>query len=540
MSRCPTISKLREALVLLAACVLAACASPGPAADPSAAPAPATVAAAAPAPAASAPPAAASAHDTAALAALEPPAIAAPVDPIRPEVAIDLTDRTAKIDLWQRVRNGFGIADLDDDFVRKREYYYARQPDYVQRMADRGTRYLFHIVEEVQKRNLPSELALLPFIESAFNPQAMSSARAAGMWQFMPATGRHFDLKQNVFRDDRRDVLASTRAALDYLTRLHGMFGDWHLALAAYNWGEGNVQRAIQRNRAAGLPTGYASLKMPFETRDYVPKLQAMKNIVANPQAFALTLPALQNHPYFLSVPIARDMDVALAAKLAGMTLADFQALNPQMNRPVILASGTPQVLLPYDNASAFISGLEQHRGPLATWTAWVAPKTMKTALVAQQVGMDEDDLRAVNQIPPRMLVKAGSTLLVPRSAQRQADVSEKVADSATMALAPDGPVTKRVTFHAGKQGDSVAAVAKRYRVSAAQVAGWNDVSATARFAAGSTVVVHLAVRAARVAPTRAAASNKVAAKKVAANKPAAKRHGKSVKVAAAGGTTKR
>ena len=541
MSHCPTNSKLRPALVLLAAWVLAACASPGPEAGPSAEPAPVTVAAAAPAPAASAPPAAASAPAGTALAAIEPPAVAAPVDPIRPEVAIDLNDRTAQIDLWQRVRNGFGIADLDDDFVRKREYYYARQPDYVQRMADRGTRYLFHIVEEVQKRNLPTELALLPFIESAFNPQAMSSARAAGMWQFMPATGRHFDLKQNVFRDDRRDVLASTRAALDYLTRLHGMFGDWHLALAAYNWGEGNVQRAIRRNRAAGLPTGYANLKMPNETRDYVPKLQAMKNIVANPQAFALTLPALQNHPYFLSVPIARDMDVALAAKLAGMSLTDFQALNPQMNRPVILASGTPQVLLPYDNASTFIAGVEQHRGPLATWTAWVAPKTMKTALVAQLVGMDEDDLRAVNQIPPRMLVKAGSTLLVPRSAQRQADVSERVADGATMALAPDGPVTKRVTFRAGKQGDSVAAVAKRYRVSAAQVAGWNDVGTTARFAAGSTVVVHQAVRAARAAPTRAASSSKVAVKRLAASKPAAKRHSKSVKVAAAGGaTTKR
>ena len=301
------------------------------------------------------------------------------------------------------------------------------------------------------------------------------------------------------------------------------------------------MQRAIRRNRAAGLPTGYASLKMPNETRDYVPKLQAMKNIVANPQAFALTLPALQNHPYFLSVPIARDMDVALAAKLAGMSLTDFQALNPQMNRPVILASGTPQVLLPYDNASSFVTGVEQHRGPLATWTAWVAPKTMKTALVAQLVGMDEDDLRAVNQIPPRMLVKAGSTLLVPRSAQRQADVSGKVADSATMALAPDGPGTKRVTFRAGKQGDSVAAVAKRYRVSAAQVAGWNDVGTTARFAAGSTVVVHQAVRAARAAPTRAASSSKVAVKRLAASKPAAKRHSKSVKVAAAGGaTTKR
>ena len=521
----------RCAATMMAALMLAACAT-APPADQVAQAAKAPVAVIAmPEPVAAAPiaAAAASAMQTNALAATAEPAVEAPVDPLRPEVPVDLSDRTAQTDLWQRVRNGFGIADLDDAFVRQREYYYARQPEYVQRMAERGSRYLFHIVEEVQKRNLPSELALLPFIESAFNPQAMSSARAAGMWQFMPATGRHFELKQNVFRDDRRDVLASTRAALDYLTRLHGMFGDWHLALAAYNWGEGNVQRAIKRNRLAGLPANYSSLKMPAETRDYVPKLQAVKNIVANPQAFALALPALRNHPYFLSVPIARDIDVALAVRLAGMPLAEFQALNPQMNKPVILAAGTPQVLLPYDNASTFISGLEQHRGPLATWTAWVAPKSMKTAQAAQQVGMAEAELRSVNNIPPHMVVKAGSTLLVPRSAQRHSDVSEQVADHAMMALAPDGPAVKRVAFRAGKKGDSVAAVAKRYRVGTDQVAQWNKVAASAHFAAGSTVVVFV--------PTRMAAV-KHAGKKVAAGKASGKRNGKAVKVAAAPSAT--
>ena len=391
----------------------------------------------------------------------------------------------------------------------------------------------------MQKRNLPTELALLPFIESAFNPQALSSARASGMWQFMPGTGRDFALKQNVFRDDRRDVLASTRAALDYLTRLHRMFGDWHLALAAYNWGEGSVQRAIKSNQRAGLPTDYSSLRMPAETRDYVPKLQAMKNIVANPQAFALALPALRNHPYFLSVPIVRDIDVALAARLARISLADFQALNPQMNKPVILAAGTPQVLLPYDNASHFVQGLELHRGPRASWTAWVAPTTMKTALVARQVGLSEDELRTVNAIPPRMVVKAGSTLLVPRNAQRQADVSEKIADHATMALAPDAPAARRVAFRAGKQGDSVAAVARRYRVSPAQVAQWNQVGASAQFAAGSTVVVFVAARSAKAAPVRTAAGKQtVASKKLAAHKPAAKRSAKATRVAAAPSAT--
>src|SRR6185295_5196275 len=212
-------------------------------------------------------------------------------------------------DLWERIRRGFAMPDLESDLVRQQEQWYATRPDYIQRMTERSSKYLFHIVEELERRNMPTELALLPFIESAFNPQAVSSAKAAGMWQFMPATGTYFDLKQNVFRDDRRDVLASTRAALDYLQKLYGMFGDWHLALAAYNWGEGSVGRAIARNQKAGLGTRYEDLNMPAETRLYVPKLQAVKNIVANPQAFNTELPLIENHPYFQQVLITRDID---------------------------------------------------------------------------------------------------------------------------------------------------------------------------------------------------------------------------------------
>jgi membrane-bound lytic murein transglycosylase D len=414
---------------------------------------------------------------------------------------IALDDETARADLWVRVRNGFAMPDINTEHVRKWEQWYATRPDYVQRMTERGGRYLFHIVEEVQRRGMPAELALLPFIESAFNPQAVSSARAAGMWQFMPLTGKDFELKQNLFRDDRRDVLASTRAALDYLQKLHGLFGDWHLALAAYNWGQGNVQRAILRNQRAGLPIGYLDLSMPDETRNYVPKLQAVKNIVARPADFSIVLPRLENHPFFLSVQIERDIDVALAARLAGMSLEAFQELNPQMNKPVILAAGTPQVLLPYDNANAFLRQLETHRGPLATWTAWVAPTTLKPADAARLVGMPEDRLREVNRIPPRMLVKAGSTLLVLRPPQATNDVAEHIADNATMSLAPESPPLQRVSFKVGKKGDSVAAVARRYRVSASQVAGWNSVTTSAKFKPGQTVVVMLAKK-----PPRAAA----------------------------------
>ncbi len=416
-------------------------------------------------------------------------AIGTPTDPLRPDATLNLSDANATQDLWGRIRKGYALPELQSELVADHERWYASRPDYVQRMTDRGSRYLFHVVEEINRRNMPTELALRPFIESAFNPQAMSSARASGMWQFMPATGKDFELKQNLFRDDRRDVLASTRAALDYLQRLNRMFGDWHLALAAYNWGEGNVQKAIARNQRQGLPTDYLSLNMPPETRNYVPKLHAVRNIVMQPERFGLSLPPVENHPYFVSVPIQRDMDLALAARLAGLPQDEFKALNPSQNKPVILAAGTPQVLLPYDNANLFVQSLGKHKGPLASWTAWQVPSTMRPGDAAKRVGMSETGLRELNHIPPKMLVKAGSTLLVPRPEHREQDVSEALADNAMMALAPDLPPLRRVSFKAGKR-DSVASVAKRYRVSAQQVAQWNHTSASANFGKGQSVTV--------------------------------------------------
>ncbi len=395
------------------------------------------------------------------------------------------------LDLWDRIRRGFAMPDLHNELVNERELWYSSRPDYVARMTERGNKYLFYIVEELERRNMPSELALLPFIESAFNPQAVSSAKAAGMWQFMPATGRDFDLKQNMFRDDRRDVIESTRAALDYMQRLYGMFGDWHLALAAYNWGEGSVQRAIKKAKLAGTGTAYTDLTMPMETRMYVPKLQAVKNIVANPDSFRVNLPDVGNHPYFQTVDIRRDIDVALAAKLAEVPLEDFKALNPSLSKPVLLASGTPQVLLPWDNAERFQANMEAYTGGrLANWTAWVAPGTLKPADAARRVGMTEDELRSVNKIPPRMLIKAGSTLLVRRSAGFDTDVSEHVADNGQLSLAPE-VVLRQTAIKAGKL-DTVASLAKRFRVSPQSLAEWNNVSASASFKRGQKVVLYL------------------------------------------------
>lgn len=399
-------------------------------------------------------------------------------------------------ELWDRIRRGFAMPDLQTDDVTEREQWYAKKPEYLQRMTARSSKYLFHIVEELERRQMPTELALLPFIESAFNPQAVSSAKAAGMWQFTPSTGKYFDLKQNAFRDDRRDVLASTRAALDYLQKLHRMFGDWHLALAAYNWGEGSVSRAVARNRKAGLPAGYLDLNMPVETRQYIPKLQAIKNIVANPQAFSCELPLIENHPYFQQVDITRDIDVALAARLADVKIDDFKALNPSAHRPVILASGTPQILLPWDNATVFQRNLEAYgQGQYASWTAWIAPATLSSSEAAKRVGMSETDLRAVNNIPARMLIKAGSTLLVPRSAKTETDVASHVADNAQVSLAPE-IVNRRTTVKARK-GETVASIAKRYGQSAAHVAEWNSVSAATAFKLGQQVVLFLPIKAA-------------------------------------------
>ena len=402
------------------------------------------------------------------------------------------TQLTQDKDLWARIRRGYAMPDLQDNYVISQETWYANRPEYIGRMTERSRKYLYHIVEELERRRMPTELALLPFIESAFNPQANSSVKAAGMWQFMPATGKYFALKQNAFSDDRRDVQRSTRAALDYLQKLYGMFGDWHLALAACNWGEGSVMRAMNRNQKAGLGTTYTDLSMPNETRNYVPKLQAVKNIVANPARFAVELPDIPNHPYFRAVPIDRDMDVAVAAKLAQVDLADFKALNPSAQKSMIVASGTPRILLPWDNADIFSRNLASYEGKLATYTAWVLPKTMRIGEAAERVGMDEGALRDLNNIPKGMLVRAGSTLLVQRTPEFAAnDISQAVAENARVDLAPE--ITMQKTYIRAGRGETLAHLAERYGLSPSSLANWNGLSRTKRLKKGQKLLVMVA-----------------------------------------------
>jgi membrane-bound lytic murein transglycosylase D len=399
---------------------------------------------------------------------------------------------TSDPDLWGRIRRGFQMPDLQGDLVDMQANWYAQRPDYVQRMTERSQKYLYHIVEELEARHMPTELALLPFIESAYNPQALSVAKAAGMWQFVPGTGRTYNLKQNMWQDERRDVLASTSAALDYLSRLHDMFGDWYLALAAYNWGEGNVQRAIARNEAAGLPTDYQSLHMPSETRNYVPKLQAVKNIVTNPQMYGLSLPAIPNHPYFVTVTTSHDIDVDMAAKLSNMTTEEFRSLNPSFRKPVILGATQPQILLPFDNASAFEQNLKSYTGSLSSWTTYTVTERAAPSAIAQKIGVDADTLMEVNKIPAGMRLKPGSTIVVPRGDDDDEDISADVAESAVLAMEPDVPDTRKMLIRVRRK-QSMAVLADRYGVSVSQLKAWNRTHRDL-LSPGQVIVLHVPV----------------------------------------------
>lgn len=404
-------------------------------------------------------------------------------------VQVDGGAETMPNDVWERIRRGYRMPELDSPLVDRWVTYYTKDPAYIQRMTSRAGQYLYHIVEDVEARNMPTELALLPFVESAFQPEALSRVKAAGLWQFMPATGNDYALAQNLWRDDRQDVLESTRAALDYFDYLHGLFNDWQLALAAYNWGEGSVQRAIARAKRNGKPTDYAHLRMPKETANYVPKLMAIKRIISNPERYGIELPDVGNEPFFIRITKPRDIDVKTAAELAGMPLNEFRALNPSYKLPVIVAAHNNVMLLPADKVDYFIDNLASWMDsgqPLSRWSTYRLKEGETLATVAAQSGMTESELRKVNGIPEGRRVLPNSTLLVLAGADEQVDISAEEAD-ARLRLSPL-TTWRRVTYRV-RSGDTLTSIARRWHITTKSIVTANRLRSD-RLRAGQRLVL--------------------------------------------------
>jgi peptidoglycan lytic transglycosylase D len=409
------------------------------------------------------------------LPASETSPVIAPGQPPAEEHVVEALEAppTAKYaDLWERIRAGFGLPKIDSPLVARHARWYLNRPEYVQRMVERSHRYLYFIIEELEKRNMPTEIALLPMIESAYNPQAYSTARAAGIWQFIPSTGRKYGLQQDFWYDGRRDVLAATRAALDYLQFLHDMFGDWELALAAYNWGENGVQRAISNNRAQHKATNYASLKMPKETRNYLPKLQAVKNIIANPKLLGLELETIPNQPYFAVVKPLGPIDVIKAAQLADMPVDEFRLLNPGYNRPVIIQAAARHIVLPIDKVDEFHANLERNGDPLVTWQTYTLKKGETLNNVANKFGTTGTRLRDVNGFDRRNHIRPGQMLLVPFASEDGAINLNETYTSTDFQVSPVAYDAARI--YRVRNGDTLPSIARKHHLTVARIKAAN------------------------------------------------------------------
>lgn len=342
--------------------------------------------------------------------------------------------------VWERLREGFQLPEVNPEIVRRHEQQMAARPESFKRSLDRSRKYLFHILNEVERRGMPTELALLPMVESSFVPTAVSPVGAAGLWQFMPATGRQYGLEQTWWYDGRRDVVDATRAALDYLQNLYTLFGDWNLALAAYNWGEGNVSRAIARLQASGQEVTYEALKMPNETRNYAPKLLAVRNLLMAPEKYGLKLDKFPNKPYFVALSTGRHMDIDVAAKLAGMSVSEFKELNPAFNLPVYAHKSGRQMLIPANKIDQFEKNLSEWNKPLLTWQVYTPAGDENAVEVASRYGMSTEEFAAVNKLnrtptltagrPVLVAMKSGASSLVPDAAEPAPTAPVLVADS--------------------------------------------------------------------------------------------------------------
>jgi membrane-bound lytic murein transglycosylase D len=372
--------------------------------------------------------------------------------------------------LWERIRAGLKLESLDSPLIQVHVDWYAKRPDYLTRMLDRSSRYLYHIVEEVAKRGMPMEIALLPMVESGFNPQAYSRSHAAGIWQFIPSTGRLYGLDQNHWYDGRRDVTAATQAALDYLQKLFLDFGSWELALAAYNCGEGCVSRSIQKNAAKGLPTDYLSLPLPTETRHYVPKLMAFKKLIMEPESFGIVLNDIPNEPYFTKVSInAGAIDVRSAARLAGLSVEEFLSLNPAFPRKLIMADSEVSVLVPVTNAEVMQANLE--KGEWDSWQPVTARKGMTPAEIAEQLGTTPELIAEHNYLHLKngRLIR-DQVILAPVSGMDTPELNGASWQEAAEDASRAGAENTAAKYYVVRRGETLSSIARKFRVSTASL----------------------------------------------------------------------
>jgi len=412
--------------------------------------------------------------------------------PVLPEPEPDLPvvePEAAPADLFGRIREGFGLQAVDSRAVQVQLDWYVRNPAYVERVFTRAQRFLPYIVEQVEARGMPTELALLPVVESAFDPFAYSHGRAAGLWQIIPGTGRRFGLKQNWWYDGRRDPVAATRAALDYLEYLHEKFdGDWLLAVAAYNSGEGNVIKAQRKNDKRNRDTDFWSLSLPRETEAYVPKLLAVRALVADPEALGLSLPTIADQPYFDVVEFDSQIDLALAAELAGIEIGELYALNAGFNRWATDPDGPHRLQLPAETASAFSEALaalpERER---VKWVRYKVREGDALGNIARKHDTTVELIREVNGLKGSM-IRAGSYLMIP-TATRKLDSYSHSADVRLSRTQGTARGSEKIE-HVVKPGESFWSIGQQYGVSTRSLAKWNGMAPGDTLSVGKKLVI--------------------------------------------------
>jgi len=397
-------------------------------------------------------------------------------------------------DLFDRMRAGFALDEVQEPSIDQQLAWFEHNPDYLERVFQRGQRYMYHVVTEVEARGMPLEFALLPVVESAYEPFAYSVSRAAGLWQFIPDTGRRFGLKQNWWFDGRRDVIESTRAALDYLQALHDQFdGDWLLAIAAYNVGENTVQRELDYNRAHGKPTDFWHLKLPAETRAYVPKLLAMKRLMAEPERYGLEFAVIPNEPYFAVIDTKSQIDLKIAAQLAGTSYDELVALNPGYNRWATDPDGPHRMLVPIDAADGFDAALQTlSPDDRVRFAVHEVTRRETLASIAKQYGTSAAVISKVNDLKDGK-VSAGESLKIP---EISGQLPDKVLLAASRVDRPEiGGRKQRQLVYRVRAGETLSSIARRHGMPVSTLARLNNMGSGDTLVKGQRLVIKASSR---------------------------------------------